>query len=108
MKLLTKDLLNRLPKLGATEALGEQAPVIVKFFSPTSGWTWYATEFDPVSRNFFGLVHGFENEYGEFSLDELESVRGPFGLGIERDLHFAPGKLTVGEVLAKLESGGHV
>ena len=29
---------------------------------------------------------GFEKELGYFSLSELESVRGPYGVGIERDL----------------------
>jgi len=28
------------------------------------------------------------SELGTFSLDELESFKGKFGLGIERDLHF--------------------
>jgi len=27
-------------------------------------------------------------ELGTFSLDELQSYKGRFGLGIERDLHF--------------------
>ena len=42
---------------------------------------------------FYGLVEGFETEWGYFSLDELESVNGPFGLKIERDLHFEPRKV---------------
>ncbi len=37
---------------------------------------------------FFGLVDGFERELGYFSLSELESVHGPYGVGIERDLYF--------------------
>lgn len=39
---------------------------------------------------FFGLVDGFEKELGYFSLSELESVKGPLGLKIERDLYFKP------------------
>ena len=42
---------------------------------------------------FFGLVSGFEVELGYFSLSELKSVKGPFGLPIERDLHFSPKSL---------------
>ena len=38
----------------------------------------------------FGLVDGHEKELGYFSLKELESVRGPFGLPIERDIHWQP------------------
>ena len=36
---------------------------------------------------------GFEAEFGYFSVRELESVRGPLGLPIERDLHFEPRSL---------------
>ncbi|MEN5407683.1 DUF2958 domain-containing protein, partial [Aliarcobacter butzleri] len=35
-----------------------------------------------------------ERELGYFSLDELESVRGLFGLKVERDLSFKPTKLS--------------
>ena len=35
------------------------------------------------------MVHGFEDELGYFSLAELEGIRGPLGLGIERDLHWS-------------------
>ncbi|MCJ7688053.1 MAG: DUF2958 domain-containing protein, partial [Clostridiaceae bacterium] len=61
-------------------------------FTPDSNWTWYATKFDDVDT-FFGLVDGFEKELGYFSLSELESIRGPFGLKVERDLYFKPTKL---------------
>ncbi len=43
---------------------------------------------------FFGFVIGFEKEWGYFSLKELESARGPFGLSIELDLYFTPGRLS--------------
>ena len=51
-----------------------------------------ATEFNGDDI-FFGFVIGFEPEFGYFSLSELESVRGPLGLLIERDLHFEPKSL---------------
>jgi hypothetical protein len=35
-----------------------------------------------------GYVSGFENEFGPFSLTELQSIKGRFGLGIERDRFF--------------------
>jgi len=53
-----------------------------------------------VDVRFFGLVQGFETEWGYFVLSELESVRGPFGLGIERDLNFDP--TTIGKVKEQL------
>jgi hypothetical protein len=61
----------------------------VKYFTPDSNWTWYASEFDGEDI-FFGLVNGFELEFGYFSLKELEEARGPMGLPIERDERFEP------------------
>jgi hypothetical protein len=46
-----------------------------------------------VDMNFYGYVSIFGDEcdeWGYFSLSELQSVKGPFGLGIERDLYFDP------------------
>ena len=94
MKLLTKALTDRFAKLGRQDT--PDAEIVVKFFTPWSNWTWYATEYDPTTRTFFGLVEGFETELGSFSLDELERIKGPFGLGIERDLHY--GRHTLAEV----------
>lgn len=66
-------------------SLGGDALAHVKYFTPDSSWTWYATEFDGEDT-FFGLVKGFEKEFGYFSLSELESAKGPMRLSIERDL----------------------
>jgi len=93
MKLLTKEIREKLPPLYSQDGLGGKAVVHVKFFTPDSSWTWYATEFDGEDR-FFGLVDGQEKELGYFSLKELESVRGPLGLPIERDLHWQPKTLA--------------
>lgn len=89
MKLLTAALRKKLPKLYTQEKLGQDAIAVVKFFTPWTSWTWYATEFDGEDT-FFGLVDGLEKELGYFSLRELESVRGPGGLKIERDLYWTP------------------
>lgn len=69
----------------------EDIQVIAKFFNPTGVGNWFATEYDPVDRIFFGYANLGDPvmaELGTFSLDELESFKGKFGLGIERDLHF--------------------
>jgi len=89
MRLLPKEIAEKIPKLYAQEHSGEEAVVCLKFFDPCSNWTWYATEFDGVDT-FFGLVIGHETEFGYFSLSELEKYRNHLGLGIERDLHFTP------------------
>ena len=93
MTLLPKAIEAKLPPLYSNDGLGKEAIAQVKFFTPDASWTWYATEYDPIERVFFGLVDGFEKELGYFSLDELQSVRGPLGLAIERDLYFEPTKL---------------
>ncbi len=93
MKLLTKELEAKLPPLYSQDGKGGEALALVKFFTPDSSWTWYATEYDPVERVFFGLVDGLEKELGYFSLDELESVKGPLGLSIERDIYFEPTRI---------------
>ena len=89
MKLLTEEIRRKLPPLRSQEAQGGDAIAHVKFFTPDSSWTWYVTEFDGEDA-LFGLVDGHEKELGYFSLSELQSVRGPMGLAIERDLYWRP------------------
>ena len=92
MKLLTEEMKKQLPPLYATEK--EKDPTVhVKFFTPWSNWTWFATEFDGDDL-FFGLVEGFCAEWGYFSLKELEAAEGPCGLRIERDLYFDPAPIS--------------
>jgi len=94
MKLLTKAIRSKLPSLGSTDRLPHDHVVVqAKFFTPDSSWSWFATEFDG-DDTFFGLVVGFEVEMGYYSLSELESVRGPWGLPIERDRWFKPTPLS--------------
>ncbi|MBK1967808.1 MULTISPECIES: DUF2958 domain-containing protein [Brevundimonas] len=98
MILLTPDLRDRLRANAAANAAAqaegrpEPDPVpVVKLFSPVGAATWLATELDEDGDTLFGLADlGFGTpELGSFSLSEIESVRLPFGLAIERDLHFA-------------------
>ena len=91
MKLMTKAILNSIPALYAQDGKGLDAIVHVKFFTPYSNYTWYATEFDPEERRFFGYVIGQDKEMGYFMLNELESLEGPGGTqGVERDMYFDP------------------
>ena len=90
MKLLTKELLKRFDEVGQQDDVKDPL-VIAKFFNPSGAGTWYATEYHPDAKIFFGYVSIFgdhNDEWGTFSLDELQTVRGPFGLGIERDRFF--------------------
>ena len=98
MKLLPKEIREQLPPLYSQDGKGGKAVVYAKYFTPSSGWTWLCTEGEPVLSEsgvevdfkFFGLVFGHEREFGYFLLSELEEVRGPMGLPIERDLYFKP------------------
>jgi len=95
MKLLTQEIEKRLPALGATENVDDPL-VVCKFFDPTGSWTWFVLEGLRQGDDmiFYGLVHGFEKEFGNFSLNELRSVRGRFGLRIERDIYWKPVPLS--------------
>lgn len=98
--MLTKAIENKLPAIGTSDELPlDDHVLVVKYFCPWSNWTWYGVEYDPEAKIFFGYVEGFENEWGDFSLAELESVTGPMGLKIERDLYFDP--IRFGEAKAK-------
>ena len=90
MELLPKHLEDTLPPLGAKDGKGEAAIAHVKFFTPWTRWTWYASEYDPEEQIFFGVVVGHERELGYFALDELAAIEGPGGLRIERDLCWTP------------------
>lgn len=96
MELLTSEIEASIPKLYSQEQIDDPT-VHVKFFDPSGSWTWFATEGERQEDGdflFFGRVDGFEKEFGYFSLRELESVKGRFGLGIERDLWFKPVPLS--------------
>lgn len=92
MKLITKEVEKQIPEMYSTELVEmEDKRVAVKFFTPDSNWTWYVIEGkkqEDGDWSFFGLVDGFEKEWGYFTLSELKSVHGSLGLPIERDLYF--------------------
>ena len=93
MQMLTNVIRAKLPVLNETDGVPAAEKVcVVKYFQPWGSWTWYAVEFDGKDI-FFGLVDGFELEWGNFSLQELQSVQGPVGLTIERDLYFGMPKM---------------
>ena len=103
---MTQALKKRFPKLYENEKKDpKDIKVVAKYFTPDSSWTWYATEFDGNDL-FFGLVDGFEPELGYFSLMELESTVGPFGLKIERDMWFKEGT-TLADVMEKARKERH-
>jgi len=70
---------------------------VVKFFCPWGAATWLISEAECMEDGdymLFGLCdlgHG-SPELGHVALSNLQGLRGPWGLTIERDLHFTPNK----------------
>jgi len=97
VKLLTVELRRRLPALYSTEK--QRNPwVICKFFTPDANWTWFVIEGSPEENGdfrFYGLVAGQFRELGYFTLRQLESIRGPVGLSVERDRLWLPMPLAM-------------
>ena len=92
MKLITEELRKQLPALYSQE--NEKDPMVVcKFFAVWTSWKWYGIEFDGKD-SFFGYVAGDYPELGYFSLSELQNLKGPMGLSIERDMYFKACKLS--------------
>lgn len=93
MMTLTKANRAALPPLYSQDGKGMDAIAHVKLFG-SGRWTWYVTEFDGEDTMFGYVLSGLGqdcDELGYFSLAELESLSfPPFGLPIERDLHFTP------------------
>jgi len=88
--MLTKPVLKKLPALYANEGKeAEQVKVPLKLFNPQGPQTWYITELDPETKRAFGYVTGMGfDELGYIDLNELEAIQLPFGMYIERDIHW--------------------
>lgn len=92
MKLMTKELENKFQKypIGSQDGKGMEAHVVAKFFNPMGAGTWLITEGEQQKDGdwlFFGYCHITCWEWGYVTLSQLQSVRLPFGLGIERDMY---------------------
>lgn len=95
MKLITKELEKIFEKypLGSQDGLGGKAKVIAKFFNPTGAGTWLITEAEKLENGdyeMFGYCHLGDDEMAEFGyvcLSELQNLKLPFGLTVERDLY---------------------
>lgn len=97
MKLITTALRKQIPPLYSTEdlPLGDKV-VVAKFFTPWGSYSFYCIEGGQEDNDYimWGLVTGLgDDEFGYSSLEEMESIVGPGGLGIERDLSWIPRKL---------------
>lgn len=107
-----REAFTRFP-LQSQDGKGFDALVVCKFFDPSGRYTYYATEGAPIGEDdasgqtrreeadweFFGYcvsALGEDcDEWGYATLSELQSVRGRFGLGIERDTSVTPAERTI-------------
>lgn len=111
MKIITKEIEAAFAKQGYTgNKSAKDIKIVMKLFNPTGAGTWYLYE-----REDEDIYWGFVNlndlemaECGTVSMQELLAFRGRFGLGIERDMHFAPLSMSLQEVQDKVKSGQHV
>ena len=96
MKLITKEFVEQMKAHPLYSQENEKDPMVVaKFFNPCGSGTWLVTEYDPSDKLAFGYVMGLgEDELGYISLEEMESVKLPFGMTIERDLYFKSKRLS--------------
>ena len=86
MKLLTKEIAAKLIEAG----YDNETP-ICKLFTPWGRATWLITGIeDGILYGYADLGMGCVEWGGIASLEELESIRGPFGLKIEPDLYWTP------------------
>ena len=106
MLLMTKQLERHLEKapLYSKDGQGLNATVEAKFF--LGSYTFLCTEGSREGNDWtlygYATFNGDEWEWGYQSFNELASVRGPFGLTMERDRFVDPGKSTVRDCLRHL------
>lgn len=90
LKLFTDEQKQQLLKNGSPEERSKDHFPVVKLFMPGLPHTWLLKELDPEEPTIaFGLCDlgmGFP-EQGYVDLDEISSVKGPFGY-VERDSGF--------------------
>ena len=82
---------------------------MVRFFNPCGRGTWLFSEPDSNGDTLYGLCEIDYPELGYASLSEIAAVRLPFGLRIERDLHFtAEHPLSVYARAARAAAGSSI
>jgi hypothetical protein len=111
MKIITKAIEQAFQKQGDTsQKSAKDIKIVLKLFNPCGASTWYIYEKqnEDIYWCFANLGDPEMAECGTVSMQELMSLRLPFGLTIERDMHFEPLSMTLQDVMDKVKSGGHV
>ena len=108
MKLITKELEEKFEDypIHSQENKRGKAKLLVKYFNPTGVGTWYITEAEKQDNGkylFYGYCHlgdDLNAELGYVSQEELENLKLPFGLTIERDLYI-PKDITLKDAIKR-------
>jgi hypothetical protein len=92
MKLFNKTIDRQLFKQYALGSDLSKQEVVVKIFNPQGGGNWFILNSDPEDPDYLWAIVdlGYGAEVGSVSRSDLETYRGKFGLGFERDLSFDP------------------
>ena len=108
-KLVTKEIEDAIRKTpyGTTDGTpNDDKKVIARFFNPCGAGTWYVLEdsmfFEEGNDQqivFGAATLGYGLELGDFSIKELNELKLPYGLRIERDISVQPFQKTLGELL---------
>jgi len=97
--------LAKIPAFYSTEKVPLKEKIIHMHFF-LGGCDWYAAEYDPESRIFFGFAILNDDlemaEWGYFSFEELCDLRVKF-LEVDRDLHWQPQKAVEIERIKRAE-----
>ena len=93
MKLLTKSITEKAKKQYDKGSDMEQM-VVAKFFNPIGNGTWYLMNLADDKDYAWGIVDMFAVEMGSFSMRELQGIKLPLNMGIERDKYFEPIKAS--------------
>lgn len=92
MQLMTDELKEKFKNfpLMSQDGKGMDAEVVVKYFNPVGAGTWLITEGEEQPNGdweLFGYCKIHEWEWGTVFLSELQELKLPHGMGIERDLY---------------------
>lgn len=92
-QLMTEEIAKTAPRLYEQDGAGDPT-VYAHYFSCVNGWDWWLLEFDGTDEA-FGLVEGYDDELGYFSIKEMEELNRQMGFAaVERDEHFSPKPLS--------------
>ena len=116
MKLITKAIMAKLVANGESDLAAilddgntEDFKPVLKLFNPCGAATWLITSIDEDGDRMFGLCDlGMGSpELGYVSLAEVEAIRLPFGLTIERDMNWKATR-TIREYASEARNAGHI